>query len=208
MEEWKHIAMFERYEVSNTGNIRRGNKLLAAGLDTDGYRQVNLYSGGKRYIKRVYRLVMEAFNPNVESKPQIDHINRIRTDDRLENLRWATASENVRNSKHFTEEMLGISFSKKNSTYMVRLRIGDTERYYGSRKTLEEAKKLRDDVLNGTVDFTPRSQRESYGISLLSRGFYQVRVNGKTVGYKKTFDEAKDLRDKCRLVDNHEGREL
>jgi hypothetical protein len=208
MEEWKHIAMFERYEVSNTGNIRRGNKVLAAGLDTDGYRQVNLYAGGKRYIKRVYRLVMEAFNPNVESKPQIDHINRIRTDDRLENLRWATASENVRNSKHFTEEMLGVSFSKKNSTYMVRLRIGDTERYYGSRKTLEEAKKLRDDALNGSVDFTPRSQRESYGISLLSRGFYQVRVNGKTVGYKKTFDEAKDLRDKCRLVDNHEGREL
>ena len=196
MEEvWKPVYSFERYEISNMGNIRRGVKPLVPGLDTYGYRQVNLYGGGKRYTRKVYRLVIEAFNPNIENKPQIDHINRIRTDDRLENLRWATASENVRNSKNFTEEMNGISWSKKNSSYVVRLSADGKERYYGSRKSLEDAKLLRDDVLYGRIDFTPRKQRESYGISLLSRGFYQVRVNGKTVGYRKTFDEAKYLRD-------------
>lgn len=209
MEEvWKPIESFERYEVSNVGNIRRGERIFSPGLDTDGYRQVNLYGGGKRYTRKVYRLVMDAFNPNSENKPQIDHINRIRTDDRLENLRWATASENVRNSKNFTEEMNGISQNKKNSSYVVRLNMDGKERYYGSRKTLEDAKALRDDVLNGRADFTPRSQRESYGISLLSRGFYQVRANGKTVGYKKTFEEAKHLRDEYIIQNKDEDYKL
>lgn len=194
-EEWRPIELFERYEVSNLGNVRRGGRVLKPGKDTDGYRQVNLYKNSKRHCCKVYRLVMNAFNPNAENKPQIDHINRIRDDDRLENLRWVTASENVRNSKNFTEEMNGLSWSKKNSTYVVRLLVDGVEKYFGSRKTLEEAKALRDGVLAGEIDYTPRNQRETYGISLLSRGFYQVRVNGKTVGYRKTFEDAKSLRE-------------
>ena len=195
-EEWRPVISFERYEVSNLGNIRRGGKLLSPGKDTDGYRQVNLYKDSKRYTRKVYRLVMDAFNPNTDNKPEIDHINRIRDDDRLENLRWATARENVHNRTGFTDEMNGISRSEKNNTYIVRLTMnGGSEKYYGSRKTLEEAKTLRDGVLAGEIDYTPRNQRESYGISLLSRGIYQVRANGKTVGYRKDFEEAKRLRD-------------
>ena len=194
-EVWKPIVSFERYEVSNLGNVRRGGRIFSPGLDTYGYRQVNLYRDGNRYTRKVYRLVMEAFNPNVDNKPQVDHINRNRSDDRLENLRWATATENVRNSKNYTEEMRGICWNKKNSSYTVRLDAGGGEKYFGSRKTLEDAKILRDNALNGIVDFTPQKQRESYGISLLSRGFYQIRVNGKTIGYRKTFEDAKHLRD-------------
>lgn len=204
-EEWRPIELFERYEVSNFGNVRRGGRVLKPCKDTDGYRQVNLYKDSKRHGWRVYRLVMNTFNPNTENKPQIDHINRIREDDRLENLRWVTASENVRNSKNFTEEMNGISWSKKNSTYVVRLLANGVEKYFGSRKTLEEAKTLRDGVLAGEIDYTPRNQRETYGICFLqSRGFYQVRVNGKTIGYRKTFEDAKHLRDE-NVIDNNEG---
>lgn len=196
MEEWKCIESFERYEVSNMGNIRRGNRILKPGLDMYGYRQVNLYKNSKRFCKKVYRLVLDAFNPNVNNKPQIDHINRIRSDDRLENLRWVTASENVRNSKNFTEEMLGISWNKKNSKYVVRLKLnGNNDHYLGSCNSLEEAKMLRDKGLNNEIVFTPQKDRETYGICLLKTGKYQVRVNGKTVGYKKTFEDAKLLRD-------------
>jgi hypothetical protein len=197
MEEWRPIELFEKYEISNFGNVRRGEKILKPGNDSDGYRQVNLYSGGKRHCRKVYRLVMNAFNPNTENKPQIDHINRIRDDDRLENLRWVTASENVRNSKSFSEEMNGITWSKKNNKYIVRLSMnGCNEKYFGSCKTLEEAKTLRDGVLLGEIDYTPRNQRENYGICFLkSRGFYQVRANGKTIGYRNTFEDAKHLRD-------------
>ena len=207
MEEWRRVVGFEKYEVSNMGNIRSERGMLKPGNDTYGYRQINLYTDNARHTRKVYRLVMDTFNPNVENKPQIDHINRIRDDDRLENLRWVTASENVRNSKKFTEEMNGISRCEKNDTYIVRLSLGGRERYFGSRKTLDEAKTLRDGVLAGEIDYIPRNQRETYGISLLSRGFYQVRVNGKTVGYKKTFEEAKRLRDETVTNDN-EGDQL
>jgi len=200
--------MFERYDVSTMGNVRRGGKLLTPGLDTYGYRQVNLYKDSIRYTKKVYRLVMDAFNPNIENKPQIDHINRNRSDDRLENLRWVTISENCRNRTNFDEEMLGICWSKKNSRYMVRLTANGKETYYGSRETLEDAKTLRDQVIRGDAVFTPNKERDTYGISLLSRGFYQVRVNGKTIGYKKTFEEAKDLRDNHVVNDKNESCEF
>lgn len=207
MEEWRQVVGFEKYQVSNAGNVRSDRGLLKPGKDTYGYRQINLYKESTRYTRKVYRLVMDAFNPNIENKPQIDHINRIRDDDRVENLRWVTARENVRNSKEFTEEMNGISRSEKNDTYVVRLNLDGRERYFGSRKTLDEAKALRDGVIAGEIEYTPRNQRDTYGISLLSRGFYQVRVNGETVGYKKTFEEAKRLRDETVTKDN-EGSQL
>jgi len=205
MEEWRQVAGFDKYEVSNMGNIRSNRGMLKPGKDRYGYRQINLYNDCKRVTRKLYRLVLEAFNPNTEDKPQVDHINRIRDDDRLENLRWATARENVRNSKDFTEEMNGISRSEKNNTYVVRLNIDGHEKYFGSRKTLEEAKTLRDGVLSREIDYTPRNQRDSYGICFLkSRGFYQVRVNGKTIGYKKTFEDAKHLRDQT-ITTSNEG---
>ena len=204
MEEWRQVVGFDNYEVSNIGNIRSSRGVLRPGKDTYGYRQINLYKGGNRYTRKVYRLVMDAFNPNVDNKPQIDHINRVRSDDRLENLRWVTARENVRNSGGFTEEMNGISRSEKNNTYIVRLNIDGTEKYFGSRKTLDEAKSLRDGVLAGEIEYTPRNQRDTYGISYLSRGIYQIRVNGKTIGYRKTLEEAKHLRDE-RITNDNEG---
>lgn len=60
-----------------------------------GYRRVNLM--GKVYL--VHRLVAETFIPNPENKPFIDHINQIRDDNTIENLRWATVAENGYNRK-------------------------------------------------------------------------------------------------------------
>lgn len=59
-----------------------------------GYLQV--YIGGKKYL--VHRLVAECYIPNPNNKPQVDHINRNRDDNRVENLRWATNSDNQRNT--------------------------------------------------------------------------------------------------------------
>lgn len=197
MEDWKPIPNFDRYEISNLGNIRRGYRLLKPGLDSYGYRQVNLYKDGSRFTRKIYRLVLETFCPNINNKPQIDHINRIRSDDRLENLRWVTSSENVRNSKNFIQEMLGISWNKKNCKYVIRLKLnGKNDCYIGSCESLEESKILRDKALNNEVVFIPQKDRETYGISWLKKEEkYQIRVNNKTVGYRKTFDEAKELRD-------------
>ena len=200
MEEWKPIVGFERYEVSTLGNVRRGTRGLTPGLDTYGYRQVNLYRDRLRYTRKVYRLVLETFNPNVDNKPQIDHINRIRNDDRLENLRWVSASENCRNREGFDEEMVGIRWYPKNQTYMVRLSRNGREEYVGCRKTLEDAKQLRSDALANAYVYTPPEKRPLYGITYLKKtDSYQVRVpdvnRQRNVGYVKTLDEAIRLRD-------------
>ena len=106
MEEiWKDIEGFEGlYQVSNLGRVKgldrisNGNKLkgkiILGGKDTKGYRFVCLHKNGQRSLFRVHRLVAYAFVPQINGKDYIDHINGIRDDNRVENLRWCTHQEN------------------------------------------------------------------------------------------------------------------
>jgi hypothetical protein len=108
-EAWKDIKGFEGlYQISNLGRVKslkrnitfkdgrvcnKEEKIIKNRLSM-GYFFVCLCKNSKSYPKKIHRLVAEAFIPNSENKPCIDHINGIRTDNRIENLRWVTYSEN------------------------------------------------------------------------------------------------------------------
>ena len=102
MESWKIVEDYNNYEVSNLGNIRNMStgKNLNGSLN-NGYLQVGLRKNGKSTTKLVHRIVAEAFIENPDNLEQVDHINCIRTDNRVENLRWITRSGNNFNKRTY-----------------------------------------------------------------------------------------------------------
>lgn len=99
MEQWKIIEGYSAYEVSNSGRVRRvdNGKILTGGLEMmHGYHRYKLRGddGVKRGLK-AHRLVATAFIPNDRpDRNQVAHWNGVRDDNRVENLRWATLTEN------------------------------------------------------------------------------------------------------------------
>lgn len=109
MEIWKEVEGYNGiYYVSNIGNVRsidhycdgrlgsgkQNGRILKYSKCKKGYLRVTLNQNKKRFQTGAHRLVAIAFIPNPENKPQVNHINGIKTDNRVENLEWCTNQEN------------------------------------------------------------------------------------------------------------------
>ena len=113
-EVWKSVVGFEGYyEVSNLGRVRSMERTIVCSdgkirkhkgvvlsmiKHNSGYMEVKLFKDGVGTGFLIHRLVAFAFIPNPDNKPELDHINTIRTDNRVENLRWVTRKENCGNN--------------------------------------------------------------------------------------------------------------
>jgi hypothetical protein len=133
--EWRIIADFPNYEVSNDGRVRSVERWRGCGpgnksikhfpqveikqyFDKSGYKNVSLYGQTPGHVRRrpVHRLVAQTFNANPGRLPEIHHTNDNKTDNRAENLEWISHDDHVRISR-----ISGVYASKGTDHPMVEL---------------------------------------------------------------------------------------
>jgi hypothetical protein len=134
-EEWKQINDFPNYYISSLGNVRNDKNLIMKLTPMKiGYLQINLYENGKRKLFYHHQLIGLHFIPNPENFKHIDHINGIKNDNRLENLRWVLRSQNERNKKkkaNCSSQYLGVCWDKKNKKWLVCIKINRKSIFLG-----------------------------------------------------------------------------
>jgi hypothetical protein len=142
-ETWSRINE-TRYLISNLGNVASDNyknsgltKTLKPAKDKKGYLRCALMINGKLVTFKMHRLVAEAFIPNPNNKPQVNHINGIKTDNRAENLEWVSNKEN---HDHAVQKGLMVrkkGYKRPNMTWL----IGENNN--NVKLTAEQVKEIR-----------------------------------------------------------------
>lgn len=139
-EKWLPIVGFDgTYEVSDFGRVRSTDrivrnksgtgtqlqgKIISVCFNVHGYRRFSLSKDGKKKIYLASRLVALAFFGVPDAEMQVDHINRNRSDDRLENLRWITQTNNCWNRSVpicSTSGTTGVNWNIKKGKWVSRI---------------------------------------------------------------------------------------
>lgn len=149
MEIWKDIEGWEgKYQISNKGNVKALNyklkgvpKIMKLSTTRHGYNIVKLSDGSIRKDRTVHRLVAEAFIPNPNNKPVVNHIDGDKTNNSVENLEWVTSSENNyhawKNIRAWNEE--DKNKIRKNQPRIKKVRNIDTGEVYDSMNLASKA---------------------------------------------------------------------
>lgn len=163
MEEiFKPVLNYEGlYEVSNQGVIRsiRKNRNMKPSTNYKGYNVVTLYDDGGPRSYLVHRIVYSAFNGPIPNNLQINHINEVKTDNRLDNLEAVTAAENIRWS---IAKRVGVPWKRKPVVCMDS--SGNIVRYYDTRiEAAEEFRPANPESGSANIDAAIRTKGTAYG---------------------------------------------
>lgn len=139
---WRSIGLYD-YEISDDGIVRDSITLETLTVYTlkIGYCVVAI----DKRLYYVHRLLAEAFIPNPDNKPCVDHIDRVRHNNTVSNLRWATRSENQYNRTYFgTSGIRGVSWNKAREKWVAYYNRNGKRIQVGYFLTKEEAAEARE----------------------------------------------------------------
>jgi len=147
MEEYRIIKGYENYSVSNFGNVKNNktDRMLSQKIDR-GYKRIQLCKEGIKKLFSVHRLICNTFLENPDNKPYVDHIDCNKQNNNINNLRFATASENEINknkTQRNTSSVKGVVFYKQSNKWRASITIDGIYIHLGYFNTLEEAKQAR-----------------------------------------------------------------
>ena len=144
--EWRDIDGTKGYYSINREGLvlnNRTGKILKPVIDYKNYSVVELHVDGIRTAKKLHRLLASAFIPNPNNLPVIDHLDRNRQNNSLDNLRWATIEENGKN-RTLKGTIDYLKVERKNGTISERWRARYRKNYkhhsLGTYKTEKEAR--------------------------------------------------------------------
>jgi len=148
---YKAIPNYENYGISETGVVINFDTdyILKSKKEKNGYLRIGITKDKKRKFFQVHRLVALAYIPNPKNYPQVDHINQVRDDNRVGNLRWITRSGNQRNSFRKNKKYdlpTGVYFNK--NRYNCYIKIDGKKVHLGRYDTPEEASKAYQEKYN------------------------------------------------------------
>jgi hypothetical protein len=161
-EIWKDVKGYEGiYQVSNIGRVKNlkfnKEKILKLYL-SHGYYRISLGKDGKNIYRAVSQLVAEAFlghNP-CGMKLVIDHINDIKTDNRVENLQIVTQRENAYKTQgNYTSQYKGVSWYKRSNKWIASIYINGKHNFLGYFTNEHEAHLTYVKALNNDYIYTP-----------------------------------------------------
>jgi len=152
MEEFKVIPNFENYSISNLGNLKNNkkNKILSTYIAGYGYKYCRIINKETMIKTTIHNLVAKLFIGERPKDYDIDHIDKNKLNNNVDNLRYCTKSENLLNRnielkprKNSKTEFHHITKTKENK-YIIQIK----QKYYGIYNEINDAIKTRDDILN------------------------------------------------------------
>ena len=96
MKNFKTIPDYPNYAINKNGDVfnKRLKIIMKSRFDKYGYKRINLSKHNEKKTIYIHQLVARTYLPNKNNYPCVDHINAIRDDNRLENLRWCSVKQN------------------------------------------------------------------------------------------------------------------
>lgn len=141
MEIWKDVPDYNgMYQVSNFGNVKSlkfgRERILKYNIEAYGYHYVVLCKNNKTKNFKIHHLIAITFLNHIlngKNNIVVDHINNIRSDNRLDNLQIITQRENVsKDIKNKTSKYTGVCWNKRNSKWISTITINDKLKYLGT----------------------------------------------------------------------------